>query len=60
MTIQRGLLARWSVRQKLNRVSTVQYSYVALYTTLTTRHECMIANKTVGYNECGHGTRTRL
>jgi len=25
------LLAQWSVRQKLNRVSSVQFSYVALY-----------------------------
>jgi len=31
MTIELALLARWSVRQKLHRVSSVQFNHVALY-----------------------------
>jgi len=31
MTSELALLAHWSVRQKLNRVSSVQFSYVALW-----------------------------
>jgi len=31
MTNKLALLARWSDRQKPNRVSLVQFSYVALY-----------------------------
>jgi len=30
-----ALLAHWSVRRKLNRVSSVQFSYVALYNSVT-------------------------
>jgi len=34
MTNELALFAHWSVRQKLNRVSSVQFSYVALNATL--------------------------
>jgi len=35
-TLTYALLADWSVRQKLNRVSSVQFRYVALYAPLAT------------------------
>jgi len=34
MISELALLAHWTARQKLNRVSSVQFSYVALYTPL--------------------------
>jgi len=39
MTNKLALLAHWSVRQKLNRLSSVQFNYVALYAPLKTRDE---------------------
>jgi len=38
MTNELALLAHWSVRHKLNRVSSVQFSYAALYAPLKTYH----------------------
>jgi len=34
MTNRLAVLAQWSVRQELNRVSSVQFTYVALYALL--------------------------
>jgi len=34
MTNGRAVLTHWSIHQKLNRVSSVQFSYIALYAPL--------------------------
>jgi len=34
MTSELAMISHWSVRQKLNRVSSVQFSYIALYALL--------------------------
>jgi len=41
------LVAHWSVCQKLNRVSAVQFSYVALYAPLATAGHTVI--KTINF-----------